>query len=72
MEIKSCNLKTKCDIGGCKNLAEYSVVSTENKSVLNLCSNCVKQLYTALAKVNTPKSIPAPFKKQKKINMGEK
>lgn len=69
MEIKNCIYKTKCDLGGCKNLATYSVMSAEGKSVLNLCDSCSNQLYGTLGKVKTPKSIPAPFKKQKKIEL---
>ena len=67
MEIKSCNYKTKCDMGGCKNLADFSVVRHE-KSILNICKNCKDELYDVLGKITTPKSIPAPFKKQKKID----
>ncbi len=73
MEIKNCNLKTKCDIGGCKNLAVFSIYNEqETKPILNICEKCSKEIYSALGKVNTPKSIPAPFKNQKKVKLEAK
>lgn len=73
MEIKSCSYKTKCDLGGCKNLAEYSIFNkNETKSSLNICQDCSKELFSVLGKINVPKSIPAPFKNQKKIKMEAK
>ena len=66
MEIKNCLIKTKCDVQGCKNLADYCIFSNE-KNVLNLCKNCSKNIYEVLGKVNVPKAITPPFKKQKKL-----
>lgn len=73
MEIKKCNLKTKCDIGGCKNMAIFSICNNqETKPVLNICEKCSKDIYNTLGKINTPKSIPAPFKNQKKVKLEAK
>ena len=66
MEIKECVYKTKCDIGGCKNLSSYSVLKHQ-KSILNICKDCAKDLDEILRSISVPKSIPAPYKKQKKI-----
>lgn len=72
MEIKKCTIKTKCDISGCKQLADFCICSSEGKSILNLCSQCCTNLYKLLGSINKPKSIPAPFKKQKKIQLEAK
>ncbi len=58
MEIKSQQQKIKCDVPGCKNKANYVV---ENKTFffnnqLNLCEDCVKEIYEWYAKKTTPKS----------------
>ena len=66
MEIKECVYKTKCDMGGCKQLAEFSVVR-QQKSILNICRQCANELCEVTREVCVPKSIPAPYKKQKKI-----
>ena len=66
MDISKCKLKTKCDIGGCKNLAVHSF-EKNGKQILNLCSECEKEILNTLSTLFTPKSIPAPFKKLKKV-----
>ena len=43
MEIKNCLFKTKCDILGCKNLADYKILNN-GKSTLNTCKNCTKNV----------------------------
>lgn len=68
MEVKNCLIKTKCDILGCKNLAEYCVLN-DKKIALNLCKNCTEKLHNALSKVLIPKPVTPPFKKQKKIEV---
>ncbi len=68
MEIKNCLFKTKCDILGCKNLADYQILNN-GKSTLNTCKNCTKNLYDALGKIFIPKPVTPPFKKQKKIEV---
>ncbi len=68
MEIKKCLVKTKCDIMGCKKLAEYCVLN-DKKIALNLCKNCIDNLHDTLGKVVIPKPVTPPFKKQKKIEV---
>lgn len=68
MEIKMCDFKTKCDIGGCKNIATFDFTKQEDKKFgIKICDICAKDLYDCLNKIHTPKSVPAPFKNQKKI-----
>ena len=72
MEINVCNLKTKCEINGCKNLAEYSVFKQNDKKAgINICKTCATNLYDCLSKICIPKSIPAPFKNQKRIRVNK-
>ena len=68
MEIFECQHKVKCDFYGCKNLAKYSF-STKGliKKDLCFCEDCLKGMYEALAKLQTPKGIESPFKYGKKL-----
>ncbi len=68
MEIKKCLVKTKCDILGCKNLADYCILNN-GKNTLNLCKNCTNEIYDTLGKILIPKPVIPPFKKQKKIEV---
>ncbi len=72
MQIKECKFKTKCDIGGCKNLSKYSVENDDGKTVLNICEKCSVEIFNALASNKIPKGIDAPFKNPKKIKMEAK
>lgn len=68
MEIENCTIKTKCDIQGCKNLADFNILNNK-KIILNLCKNCTNNLYDTLGKKIIPKPVTPPFKKQKKIEV---
>jgi len=62
--------KTKCDISGCKNIADC-VFADEvdcNKKI-SLCNDCMKKIYECIAKTITPKGVDSPFKKQRKIGV---
>lgn len=64
MEIKQTKAKIKCEMAGCKNLANYSISSTDNSRYnFNLCEQCLKELYTQFSKVVTPKSIKNIYQK---------
>ena len=58
MKISLNPMRNKCDIGGCPNIAEYIVGGNEQnkKHELCFCSSCLKDLYSCLAKLYTPKS----------------
>ena len=66
MEINNCSYKTKCDMGGCKNLANHNIIRND-KIILSICDECMKELGEIFRKVLVPKCIPAPYKNQKKI-----
>lgn len=60
--------KTKCDFAGCKNLADFVVSdASDNKKKMCFCDACLKEIYEIYAKFTVPKSVEAPFKKQKKL-----
>ena len=68
MEISECKHKTKCDFFGCNNLAKYSFQSKGLlKRDLSFCEECLKGMYQAIAKLQTPKGIKSPFKLNKKL-----
>ena len=72
MKVKSCSYKTKCEINGCKNFADFSIYfQQETKVGINICKDCSNKLYSCLGEVNIPKSIPAPFKNQKKVKVNK-
>jgi len=58
MKISLNPMKNKCDIGGCPNIAEYTISENEQnkKHAICFCSECLKKLYSCLGKLYTPKS----------------
>ena len=64
MEIKELTAKIKCDLPGCKNIANYSVVTTDNsKHNLNICNLCLNELHSVISKQITPKSLKNIYQK---------
>ncbi len=64
MEIKNLTAKIKCDLSGCKNVANYSVVTSDNsKHNLNICNSCLQELHNVISKQITPKSIKNIYQK---------
>lgn len=68
MQIEKCVHKTKCDFAGCNNLADYSL-STKGilKRDLCFCEDCLKGIYEAVAKMQTPKGTKSPFKLNERL-----
>lgn len=72
MKVKDCSYKTKCEINGCKNLADFSIhLKQDAKAGINICKDCSNKLYSCLGEIVIPKSIPAPFKNQKKVKVNK-
>lgn len=68
MIVEEVTHKTKCDFCGCKNLADMQIKSlTDNKKRMALCKECLQSIAQVYLKHTTPKSIDAPYKKQKKL-----
>ncbi len=58
MKIVTLNRRLKCDMPNCKNIAEYKIEKEGFfRSVgLNLCKDCVNDIYKNLAQIIVPKS----------------
>lgn len=58
MQVQKLNVKTKCEMPLCKNDATYqfSVQGGDKRNSLNLCEDCVRELYGQIGKLITPKS----------------
>lgn len=68
MEIRQCAHKSKCDFYGCMNLAQYSFTTKGLiKRDLCFCQQCLKGMYEAMGKMQTPKGTQSPFKLNKRI-----
>ncbi len=68
MKIIKIAYKTKCDFPGCKNLATCTISDeVDLGKKLGLCDECLNSIYESVAKSLIPKSIDAPFKRQKKL-----
>ena len=65
MNIEHTKVKIKCSASGCNNQSEYTIVN--KKFVFDgnfyLCESCLKQLYSIIGGVLTPKS-PTPIYKK--------
>ena len=62
MELIKLNVKARCDMHLCPNLAEYRIATGGGglrifqNTGLYLCGDCLKKLYQAIGKVVVPKS----------------
>ena len=72
MELVKLNVKVRCDMGLCKNLAAYSIAPSRPKASLPwrreaggtyICEECLTALYAAIGKVLVPKSPDNMIKK---------
>ena len=66
MEIQKTKNKTKCDLHGCKNFADYSLkLNKMFFSSMHFCKPCLNSLYAVLGKTLIPKAAKSPFKTKK-------
>lgn len=58
MQVNKLSVKTKCEMPMCKNYAAYQFVADggDKRNSLNLCEDCIKELYGQIGKILTPKS----------------
>ena len=58
MNLQECNIKIRCDIPNCKQMARYKLnkMGFVKNAGLFLCKDCVKEIYEALATNIVPKS----------------
>lgn len=50
--------RIKCDVGGCRSLADYSVIKEGGspRNQINLCKECMREMYALFAKESVPES----------------
>ena len=67
MKMEECHNQLKCDFYGCKNMAKYAF-STKGfiRRELVFCEDCMKKMHECISKVIVPKSVEAPYKRNKK------
>ena len=73
MNLVEVNLKVRCDMPNCKEMAKFKLVKTgfvKNAGLL-LCKNCVKDVYETIGACIVPKS-PNNMLNKKIINKKEK
>lgn len=72
MNIEQTKVKIKCSVSGCGNQSNYTIVN--KKFVFDgnfyLCNDCLKDLYSMIGGVLTPKS-PAPIYKKRSKELCE-
>jgi len=73
MELEKIKIKTKCDIPGCLNYADYTLKLRKfwNVGNTNFCKSCLTKMHGEISKVLTPKSPKNILKTPKKM-LGEK
>ncbi|MBO5910344.1 MAG: hypothetical protein J6Q15_02420 [Clostridia bacterium] len=68
MNIEPTKVKIKCSVSGCDNYSSYTIVN--KKFVFDgnfyLCSGCLRELYSMIGGVLTPKSPTPIYKKRSK------
>ena len=64
------NLKTKCDMVGCNNFADYSISLKRGifKGTTDICHTCLNELYSLCGQYVVPQSPPNMLRKKEKYN----
>jgi len=59
MELIKTRYKIRCEMGGCKSVADYTVKTARMgiRAHLHMCSKCLHSLYELMAKEIVPKPI---------------
>lgn len=58
MQVRKLGVKTRCEMPTCKNTAAFQFVAEngDSRNSLNLCEDCIRELYGQIGKILTPKS----------------
>jgi hypothetical protein len=69
MQLEKVTIKTKCDIPGCLNYADYTLKLRKfwNIGNTNFCKSCLQKMHKEVGAVLTPKSPNNMLKKPKKL-----
>ena len=67
MKLIKQNVKVRCDMPMCKNIADYTLIAEEkvSKSNINICKDCMEKLYEAIGHELVPKSPENIIKKHR-------
>ncbi len=71
MEVKKLeNTKSKCDISGCVNMANFSINLKRGKfkGTTDICSSCLNELYSLCGRFVVPQSPPNMLRKKENRN----
>lgn len=73
MNLTEANVKIRCDMPNCKEIAKYKITKTGfiKNAGLFLCKDCVKDLYATLGSYIVPKS-PSNMLNKKIVSKKEK
>ncbi|MBR2967474.1 MAG: hypothetical protein IKC35_01690 [Clostridia bacterium] len=65
MQLIKAKHKIKCEMGVCKNTAEYSIKMDRVgiRSQIHVCSDCLNELYKVIGESVIPKSVETAKKK---------
>lgn len=58
MKLTDCNIKLRCEMPNCKEMAQFKLMKTGfiKNAGLFLCKDCVKEMYKAIGECIVPKS----------------
>lgn len=72
MKLVKCRYRVKCEMGTCKQDAEYQLEFEQlgTKDALYFCSDCLKKLHEEISNTFAPKSPPNVFGRQFKAKNG--
>jgi len=73
MNLVDANIKIRCDVPNCKEMAKYKLVKAGfvKNAGLFLCKDCVRDIYEAIGVCIVPKS-PSNMLNKKIVNKKEK
>lgn len=74
MKLTKIERRQKCDVGGCKNIAEYEITHPHGsgRNRLYLCRECMVEMYKLFASEIVPESPKTIFSGGKKRARGGK
>ena len=64
MKIEKCKIKIKCDVGGCRNMADKAIRFDGVTNQFNLCDECLDKLAKQIEKVKGGKEVESKSKKR--------
>lgn len=72
MKLTKIDRRVKCDLGGCKNIAEYEIIHPHGsgRNRLYVCRDCMLSMYKLFASEIVPESPKTVFSSGKKRTRG--